>query len=222
MAKRRKRRSTKRKASVSRKRRRRNPAPKAHRITVYRTRKRGKKQGLRRSPFYRLKPRRVNPNKMFGRYFGKNRMINAVSLLAGLGGAALTKSFAIRTIINPFFDRFFGVLSIIAGATINMQSRKLAFKSAGTGFVVFGLYDLLVQNVPALGAYLPSISGPSFMSRLPAETTEGGLYYGRTVGAGINYSRPEVVGANIYTGMSPEIISGDDMDLADALEMSLD
>lgn len=219
--KRRKKSTVKRKRTRTKARRRKNPKAKPHRITVYKTRKRGK-VSLRRGKRYRLKPRRVNPNfKMVGKYFGKNRMINAVSLLAGMGASALAKSFAVRTVINPYFDRFYGLISIVLGATLNMKGKKLPVKSAGTGFVVFGLYDLLVQNVPALQAYLPSISGPSFMTAQAAESVQGN-YFGRTVGSSISAGPIETVGANIYGGMSPEIISGDDMDIADALEMSLD
>ena len=55
-----------------------------------------------------------------------------------------------------------------------------------------------------------------------AETTSGAMNYGRSVyGADINASGAEVVGSNIYAGMDPEIISSD-LDIADALEMSLD
>ena len=85
--------------------RRKNPRGRKHRITVYRTRKRGKKPGLRRSPYYRIRPRRVNPRGMkgmIGKYFGRGRMMNAVGLLAGMGGSAIAKSFAVRTITNPY------------------------------------------------------------------------------------------------------------------------
>ena len=118
------------------------------------------------------------------------------------------------------------MIAIIAGATLNMRGRKATVKAAGTGFVVFGLYDLLVQNVPALQAYLPSISGPSFLApAAPAEQTSGAMNYGRSVmGASINDTGAEVVGAsNIQAGMSPEVIGCDySDDINEALEMGLD
>jgi len=224
--KRRKKSSVKRKRTRSKAKRRRNPKAKPHRITVYRTRKGGKMR-LRRSKKYRLKPRRVNPKfkGMIGKYFGKNRMGNAIALLAGIGGGALSKTFAVNMVTNPMFSKFYGLLSIVAGATLNMRGRRKIVKSVGTGFVAFGVYDLLVENVPMLKAYLPSISGPTFLTQNDIEAADdvlsGGMNYGRNVmGASINSGSIQTVGSSINLS-DPEIISSD-IDIADALEMSLD
>jgi hypothetical protein len=80
--------------------------------------------------------------------------------------------------------------------------------------VVFGIYDLLVSNIPALAQYLPAIEAPTFISGAYGRDVYPGL------GASISSGDIEVVGSNISTDMNPEII-GEDADLADALEMSV-
>ncbi len=218
-----KRKSTRRRKATTKRRKRRNPSK--HRVTVYKY-GRGKSAKLRRTKSYRLKPKRVNPRRRrkysrrrnpvrMRQYFGKTRMTNAISLLVGIGGAAGIKAFASRMVGNEWFDRTFGILAIIMGATLNMRGRRAMTKSVGTGMVVFGLYDAIVSNVPMLGAYLPTIGKPSFIS---------GYSYGRStypsmMGASVNDGDIEVVGANVSMDMSPEIV-GTEMDLADALEMA--
>lgn len=244
---RRKRKSPKRvaagkKAARTRKRRRRNP--RRHRPVVYST-GRGKRKRLRRSPFYRLKPRKVNPRRrrrrnprrkrgfalkgMTRRYFGKGRMTNAVMLLVGIGASGALKGFSANFLPagagKDWYKRLYGILSIILGATFNMRSRRSEIKSIGTGMVVFGLYDVLVSNITQLQAYLPVISPPSAF--LPAAETASGNYrsYGREtyddmMGANIGPGGTEIVGANIGSPDGVEIVGMDDVDLADALDMA--
>lgn len=223
--------ATKRKKSYRRKpgpkrgykrRKRRNPSQ--HRITVYKY-GRGKRAKLRRTKAYRIKPKRVNPRRrrysrrrnpvQMRQYFGRQRMTNAIALLVGIGGAAGLKAVASKMVANPWFDRLFGVMAIVIGATLNMRGRRKMVKSVGTGMVVFGLYDAIVSNIPMLGAYLPTIGKPSFI---------GGYSYGRQtypsmMGASLQDGVVEVVGSNVSMDMSPDIVGGE-MDLADALEMA--
>ena len=221
MARKRKRRRATRRKAV--KRRRRN-APyyrgKKHRPVVYAT-GRGRKRRLRRSPWLRLKPRRINrrrrnPKFALKRYFGGARMTNALMLLVGIGGAGILKGFVVNMLpegeMKNWSQKLYGLASIIVGATVNTQGRRKATKSIGTGMVVFGLYDLLVSNIPQLATYLPTIGAPTAFDG-----------YGRDVygmGASISDGDIEVVGANISQQMTPEII-GEEMDLSDALEMSV-
>lgn len=224
------------KAARTRKRkRRRNPT--RHRVVVYAT-GRGKKKRLRRSPSYRLKPRRVNPKRrrrrsyrrnpvrlrrMGQRYFGKARMQNAIMLLVGIGGSAALKGiiagFAPVGVMRDWLQRLYGGLSIIAGVTLQMRSRRKAVKSAGMGMVVYGLYDLIVSNTP-LGAYLPTIGAPTAFTKPVSGYQDFGQLTYPSMGASF---RPggstEVVGGNITGGEMPEVI-GEDLDLADALEMA--
>ncbi len=226
------------KASRTRKRRR-NPT--SHRITVKKT-GRGKSARLRRSAGYRLKPRRVNPKRrrrsrvqlkgMVGRYFGRNRVQNAVLMLVGVGVGATLKgllvNFAPVGASRDWAERLYGVASVILGVTVQANSRRKAVKSAGVGLVVFGVYDLIVSNTP-LGDFLPTIGAPVGFQRAKAiaeEAEQANGYYGNFgqntyagMGAGINQGVPEVVGANISSGVAPEVI-GDDYDLSDMLEMS--
>jgi len=230
-----------RKKRKARRRRRKNPAMaykfrrarkagRRSRVVVYRF-GRGKKRKLRRSPRARLRPLRVNRRRRSYRrryrrnpvrvrqFFGKARMMNAISLLAGIGAAGIVKGFASNMIQNDLFTRFYGVASIVLGATLNMKGRKKAVKSVGTGMVVFGIYDLLTQNIPMLSAYLPTIGAPTFLSPAAAPEVAGAGYYGRSVmGASIQPGDLEVVGANIGLTSEPEVVGGGD--LADALEMS--
>jgi len=225
-------RAGKKAARTRARKRRRNPT--RHRPVVYGT-GRGKRRKLRRSPWYRLKPKRINRRRrrrttrryrrnpqrfQLRRYFGKARMMNAIALLAGLGGAGALKAFAAKMIpaenavMQDWFSRLYGVGAIILGATINMQGRRKETKAVGTGMVVFGLYDAIVSNIPDLGQYLPVIGQPAFVSGVDA--------YGRDVlGAGITTGDVDVVGGNISTDMEPEIVGMDDMSLEDALEMSV-
>lgn len=221
-----------RKKRASRKRRR-NPSAsvrikgtkrrrKYHKIRVYKV-GRGKRAKLYRSPRFKLRPRRVNrkrrknPKFALKSYFGQNRLMNGIALLAGLGGSAFAKTFLINFLpgnIQGIASRGYGAVSIIAGAMLNNRARRKTIKSVGTGMVVFGIYDLLTSNIPALNKFLPTISAP---------TLQGSMAYGRSVyGSGIQSGPVEIVGANLTAGSPAEIVGDDyDGDLADALEMSM-
>lgn len=224
------------KAARSRKRRG-NPARKAHRVTVYKY-GRGKKMKLRRPRKWRLgRVKRINPKgrkrsvsrrrrrnpaglgSMGRRYFGKVRMVNAVAILAGLGGGGLLKTFLIGFMpegpMKDWGTRLYGLASIVIGVTLQNRSRTKAIKSAGTGLVIFGIYDLLVTNTP-LGRYLPTIASPALAGNY---MNYGQQTYG--MGASLSQGEVEVVGANIEAGVMPEIVGHDDMGLEDALEMSV-
>lgn len=235
---------TRRKSS---RRRRRNPSARVrvggrrktrrrtHRVSVYKV-GRGKRAKLYRSRKARLMPRRVNrrrrrrnPSFAIKKYFGGSKIVNAVSLLFGIGASAGVKAMLSGMVpmsMANIFHRGYGVLSIIAGTTISNRSRRsAAMQRVGTGFVAFGIYDLLVTNIPMLGAYLPQIGSPAFLSMRSASSDEsvGAINYGRSVyGSAIGPGAVEVVGASISEGVAPEIVGAyDDYDLADALEMSV-
>ena len=204
--KRSKKRSTKRK-SYKKRAKRRNPV----------SRKRSYKKRTKRRSYKKVaRRRRRNPKfkmpKMRG-MFTQARLINAIALLAGIGGSAVLKQMTMGFIVNPMFSRVYGLLSIVAGATLNMQGRRKATKSVGTGMVVYGLFDLLVTNVPQMAQYLPGITGPSaFM---------GNMNYGRSVmganiGAGEN-TNIVGMGANIDTNIPSEIVG--DYDIDDFIDM---
>ncbi|MCP4696288.1 MAG: hypothetical protein GY862_05510 [Gammaproteobacteria bacterium] len=242
------------KAARTRARKRKRKNPTRHRPVVYST-GRGKRKKLRRSPWYMLKPKRINPKrrrKASGRkryirrrrrnpagikgmartYFGRNRLQNAIMLLVGMGGAAALKGVVTNMLPKgngqDWASRMYGFASIVLGVTVQMKSRRKAVKSAGVGMVVFGLYDVIVSNTP-LGAYLPSIGAPTF--KLPngnGAAVSGYSNFGQRtyannagmMGAGIGPGGIETVGSNIGGPGSPEIVGMEDMDLADALEMS--
>ena len=150
-------------------------------------------------------------------------MTNAIMLLIGIGGSGALKGFAAEFLpegqAKDWFQRLYGVISIIVGATMNMQGKRKEIRSIGTGMVVFGLYDVIVSNVEGLQAYLPAIAPP---------TAFAGDYrnYGQEVydedmmGAGIQAGPVEVVGSNITAGEMPEIVGMEDLDLADALDLA--
>lgn len=204
--KRSKKRSTKRK-SYKKRAKRRNPVSRK-RTYKKRTKRRSYKKVARR--------RRRNPKfkmpKMKG-MFTQSRLINAFALLAGIGGSAILKQMSMGMIVNPMFSRIYGLLSIVAGATINMQGKRKVTKSVGTGMVVYGLFDLLVTNIPQAAQYLPGITGPTaFM---------GNLDYGRSVmganiGAGEN-TNVVGMGANIDSNIPSEIVG--DYDIDDFIDM---
>lgn len=224
------------KAARSRKRR---GNPSRHRVTVIKT-GRGRKTRLRRPVGWRLGVRkRINPKgrkrrvsrrrrrnpalnlRGVGRtYFGRARMVNAVAILAGLGGGGILKAFLVGFMpegtMKDWGTRLYGLASIVIGVTLQNRSRMKAVKSAGTGLVIFGLYDLIVSNTP-LGRFLPTIASPTFSGNY---MNYGQQTYGM-MGASLSDGEVEVVGANIEAGMMPEIIGHDDMGLEDALEMSV-
>lgn len=149
-----------------------------------------------------------------------------IGRLLGAGAGAGLKALVVNTLPIPFIGRGYGLIPILVGAMLAARqprrvrgNTKELFKGAGQGMILFGFYDLLVSNVPILGAYLPTIGAPAFLAPGAAM---GNLAYGRSMyGSSINQTAPEIVGAtNISANISPEIV-GEDMDLADALEMSM-
>jgi len=204
-----------RKAARTRKRRRTRP-----KVTVRVNRKRRRRTYARkRRRSYRRNPRRrTSARGMMKQYFGKGRMTNALMLLVGLGGAGILKGFITRMVANEWVNRLYGLGSIALGATLQMNSRRKELKAIGTGMVVFGLYDVLVSNIPQLAAYLPTIGSPTILS---GNMDYGrNTYYNEMMGAGVHAGPVEVVGGNISMDMTPEII-GDEMNLEDAIEMAV-
>ena len=196
-----------------------------------------KKRVLRRSPFARLMPRKVNPKKRrrikrrrnpanflksyTKKIFNKDIFMNAILMLVGIGGSASLKSMTGKIvpatgIVRTLFERAFGVAAIGLGITLKSASKRKETNVVGTGMIAHGVYDLITSNIPKLRGYLPSITAPSSMS---------GVSYGRRVmGASLNRSTypgyTEIVGAaNISAGVMPDIVGGD-IDLADMLDMS--
>ena len=213
--------------TVARKRRRRNPT--RHRPVVYSV-GRGKRKRLRRSPHYRLKPRRVNrrkyrrnPRARFRiprprEVFTRERMMRGIALVAGLGIGGVTKGFIANLLPagqgTEMFKRFAGAGVMMVGAMVNFGSRQQVMKNIGTGMVVFGIYDLIVSNLPAeIIRFFPTISPPTAFGN--------NMSYGRSVyGAQLPQAGGpvEIVGANISSVIAPEVVG--EMDLADALEMT--
>lgn len=214
----RKRRKTRKRKTTKRRTTRRRRNPRASRKRTYRKRRTYKKVARRR--------KRRNPSKRKFRlpvkqFFSKSRITRAVALIAGLGASAVLKQFAMRMVPNPLFSRFYGLLAIALGATINLKAKRGASKNFGTGIFAYGLLDLAVSNIPQLAAYLPAISGPAaFMGG----NTIGRSVYPASMGANISANQPVSIvgmGANIEAGVPSEIVGHDYEDLAEALEMSI-
>lgn len=219
-------RAGKKAARTRARRRRRNPKVRP----VYYSKGRGSRKTYKRSPHARIRKinprrRRRNPvrfKKMTRKYFGKARMTNAIMLLVGIGGSGVLKGITANFMpvgaAKDWYQRLYGLISIVVGATLNMQGKKKELKAAGTGMVVFGLYDVIVSNVPGLGAYLPAIAAPTaFVS---GDYRNYGKDTYNTMGASLSPGSIEVVGANISANEMPEIIGMDDYDLTDALDMA--
>lgn len=217
-----------RKRRVSRKKRRTRKNPYKHRPVVYSTRKRRKKGTFFRSKRARLPfranrrriRRRRNPISMKNfkvrQYFGRNRLMRGLALIGGIGVGAFGKGIISNMMPNVIVNRFGALGLLIIGAMVNQKGRKETIKNLGTGIVAFSIYDLLVQNVPMLAAYLPTIGAPT----LNRSSVSGNLDYGRsTYGSQIPQTNAEVVGAFYSSGNESEVV-GEDMDLADALEMA--
>jgi len=218
-----------RKSSASRKRRVKRKNPYKHRPVVYSKRRKAKRGDFYRSakarlPFRANKRRKIrrrrNPFSMRSfkvkQYFGKDRLIRGLSLIGGIGAGAFGKGIIANMMPSMLTTRFGSLGLLIIGAMVNQKGRRATIKNLGTGIVAFSIYDLLVQNVPMLAAYLPTIGAPT----LNRSSVSGSLSYGRqTYGSQMpRGGNVEVVGAAIGPGMS-EIV-GDDMDLAEALEMA--
>lgn len=221
------------KRRASRKRRRKNPYAsvrvrksgpkrrrKVHKVRVYKV-GRGKNAKLYRSPRYRLKPRRVNRRRRrsnpfaIKQYFGQRKLMRALTMLGGIGVAAFAKKFVTDMLpanMQEIGKRGYGLLSIVAGSMVANKSRRAATKNIAHGMIAFGVYDLIASNAPvSISKYLPKIAPPML----------GAMNYGRSIyGASIQSGPVEIVGANISAGSAAEIV-GEDMDLADSLEMSI-
>lgn len=221
--------------------RKRKGNPSRHRVTVIKT-GRGRKTRLRRPVGWRLGTRkRINPRRRkrnpsrrrrrnpalnlrrVGRtYFGRVRMQNAIMILTGLGGAAVLKAFIINFMpvgmVRNWATYLYGGISIVLGVSMQRMSRSKAVQSAGTGLVIYGIYDFLTTVTP-LGRFLPTIGAPEAFSG--NYMNYGQQTYGNMMGASLSQGEVEVVGSNIEAGIMPEIIGHDDMGLEDALEMSV-
>lgn len=176
--------------------------------TLLNPRKRRKSRRYRRNPF------NLSTGKsMLKQYANKDRLLGAVGIVAGLGASALTKNMTAKIINSSKYARVYGILSIIAGTTMTLKAKQPFIRSMGTGFVAYGILDLVVANVPALAKFFPTIAAP---------TLSGYQSYGRNVmGADIpSNGAVEVVGSNLNFANPEFEIVGDDMDLADALEMN--
>lgn len=156
-------------------------------------------------------------------YFGKGTMLNGLGIVGGLGLGALLKQVSSPMVNNTYYNKFYGILSIIAGVTLGLKVRKPIMKSVGTGMVAYGILDVLVSNIEGLQKFLPAIASPTgftSISSSPAGTVQGGMSYGRSMmGASINSRGSlEVVGGNYDSTMRPEVI-GDDFDVSDMMDM---
>jgi len=137
----------------------------------------------------------------------------------GLGAGAFAKQVVLKAAPagQEWPARAYGLLSIFAGAMLNRNARQPLLKSIGTGIVSYGILDLLISNVKPLAEFLPQIAGPTFQFAPPsgeAGELEGGMNYGRsTFGAQLPAGgNVEVVGANLQSGVAPEIIGAYDSD----------
>lgn len=190
-------------------------------------RKKGAKKRRNYSAFKNPRRKRVFSARHLRGIFTRSRIMRGFALILGIGISGLAKGLTANmfptatdasgavteSFVGHWYKRLYGILSVVVGASLNMRGKRVAVKNAGTGMVAYGVYDLLVSNVPMLAAYLPTISPPAFLS--------GGMSYGRSLyGASITSGPVEVVGgANINSNMTPEIV-GQDSDLAEALEMA--
>ena len=190
-------------------------------LTVKRTRR-----GLMRSPYSRLGYRkgrkvRVNPRRrrifrrgLIQRTLGRWRMQRALPILVGFAGGITLKP-TVQNFIVPklpvtmqeMATKWFGILTIMAGAMLSQRGRRRMTKDAGLGLIVAGLYDVIATNFTKLPFvdYLPSITPGG-------GDTQSGL--GASIGTGAGFTT--VGAANIATGMDPEVIGGD-MDLDDLI-----
>lgn len=177
-------------------------------------RKRSYKRGRAKSR-RRYKGRRRNPSfqSTFRGAFQAKRLLRGTGIVVGLGAGAFAKQIVLNVAPagQEWPARVYGLLSIMAGAMLNMNARQPFLKSMGTGIVSYGILDLLISNVKPLAEFLPQIAGPTFQFAPPSGETgdlEGGMNYGRsTFGAQLQSGKEvEVVGANLQAGVAPEII----------------
>jgi len=169
--------------------------------------------------------RRRNPSfaRSFKGAFATKRLVRGSGIVLGLGLGAFAKQIVLKAAPadQVWPSKVYGLLSIFAGAMLNMNARQPMLKSLGTGIVSYGILDLLISNVKPLAQFLPQIAGPSFeFSPADAEAGEavdGGMNYGRSVmGANlVSNGQIEVVGgmgASLQSGVPPEIIGAYDED----------
>jgi len=180
-----------------------------------------KKRGRR---FFGRKRRNTRIMRIGRQAFTPARLMRGTGIVVGLGAGAFAKQLVNRAIPANmgWLSRIYGLLSIVAGAGVNMTARHGAIKGAGTGMVAYGILDLLVTNVKPLADFLPQIAGPSALDAstaaaiADAETAEGeyGMGYGRTVGAELPAGgQVEVVGANLQAGVTPELVGCEETEL---------
>lgn len=155
--------------------------------------------------------------------FAPARIIRGGGIVFGLGIGAAAKQMVLKAApTNVWLSRLYGAMSILAGALINMNARQPVLKAVGTGMVSYGILDLAVTNIEPLANFLPQIAGPTFA--LPggaAETTQGGMAYGRQLAANLpadgNVQVVDYMGANLTAGVDPEIVAAYDEDVEDGI-----
>jgi len=195
-------------ASVRRWRRLRG---RTRRMTVRRVRR-----GLLRSPFgigYRRGRRvRINPRFSLRGILGRWRLNRALPILGGFAGAITLKPVVtgylmpmVPVTMQGFVEKYFGILTILAGGFLSARSRRSLMKDVGLGMIVGGAYDLIATNFVNL-PFIPKVT-PGYMPGTASATTSG---LGASIGRGAGYS---IVGAsNLSMDMEPDVIGSEDLD----------
>lgn len=199
-------------------------------LTVRRTRR-----GLIRSPYSRMgfdrygrkvrinpyrRRRRRNPVGTIRRMLGRWRIGRALPLLVGFTGGVTLKPMVQNWVIPNLpvtiqgpVRQWWGVLTIVGGATLSNMGRRRMTKDVGLGMIVAGLYDVIASNFVDL-PFIPKVT-PGTM---PGEngngngngnngSTQSGL------GASIGTGRFVTVGAaNISNDMEPDVVGSEDLD----------
>jgi len=189
-------------------------------LTVKRT-----KRGLMRSPYSRLgyrkgrkvkvnpsRRRRRTPMNMIQRTLGRWRIQRALPILVGFAGGITLKPAVQNFVVpklpvtwQPLATKWFGVITIAAGAMLSQRGRRRMTKDAGLGLIVAGLYDIVATNFTKLPFidFLPTVTPGT----IPGAETQSGL--GASIGTG-NFTT--VGAANISQGIEPEVIGCDELD----------
>lgn len=168
-----------------------------------------------RSPFgigYRRGRRvRINPRFSLRGILGRWRLNRALPILGGFAGAITLKPVVsgyimpmVPATMQSFVEKYFGILTILAGGFLSARSRRGLMKDVGLGMIVGGAYDLIATNFVDL-PFIPKIT-PGYMPGTSSATTSG---LGASIGRGSGYS---VVGANLSMDMEPDVIGCDDLD----------
>lgn len=191
-------------------------------LTVKRTRR-----GLMRSPYSRLGYRkgrkvRVNPRRrrrvfrrgLIQRTLGRWRIQRALPIMLGFAGGITLKP-TVQSFIVPklpitmqeMATKWFGVVTIAAGAALSQMGRRRMTKDAGLGLIVAGLYDVVATNFTKLPFidFLPTFTPGT----VPGATADPAQGMGASIGTG-NFTT--VGAANISQGMEPEVIGCEDLD----------